>query len=125
MKAAGKMLVIAGIARGVYGQYRFRRLLSGIVAMAALILLTSMLLSAVLIGGFYSACVALIHAGWEPSAAIMLTGGLFMLTTVVCVAATLMCLRRLRGMQRQWFGKVPADAAIDAFLDGLLAEKAR
>ena len=118
--AAEKMLLIAaGLARGIYGRWQFRRLLLSVMAMAGLLIITSMLISALLITGVYASYLALLRYGWEPQAAISLTGMLLAAAIVLLIAFTVISMRRLR---RKFPIGNRADEALNAFLDGFMAE---
>jgi len=88
----------------------------------ALTIITSMLVSATVIGAFFAAYFALLHYGWEPMSALCLTGGLFVLTTAVFVLLTILSLRSLQIMRQPRHGKSSVSTqlgeTIDAFLDG-------
>jgi hypothetical protein len=129
MLATEKMLLLVGLLRSVYGQWQFRRFLSGVAIVVGLILITSVLISALLISGFYVAYIMFQHYGWEPQAALALTGFLAVLTTAICVVFTASRLRRLRDMPQQLFHKSTlahrANETIDAFFDGLMTDDVR
>lgn len=121
MSAVEKTLVIAGIARGMYGRWRFQRLLSGVMVVTGLTVISSMLVGTMLIGGFYAAYFAFLHYGWEPQIAILLTGALVTSITATFITLTVMCLRRLRQMPMA----SRTSEVVDAFFDGLMTEDAR
>lgn len=114
------MLVIAGLARGLYGQWRLWQLLAGVIVVAGLTVVTAMLAGVLLIGSFYAAYFTFLHYRWEPQNAILLTGSLFMLTTTIFVVITAIRLRRMLGKSS---AITRTGEAIGAFLDGLMMEE--
>jgi MFS family permease len=118
MSAAEKTLVIAGIARSIYGRWRFKRLVAGSLLVMGLTIVSSVLAGAMLIGGFYAAYFTLLHYGWEQRFAILFTEILIALTTASFIALTVICLRRLR----QTPMTTRASGVVDAFFEGLMTE---
>jgi len=121
-----KLLAIASLGQRAYGRWLFQRLLSGIIVVAGLTIVVAVMVSAMLVGGFYAAYFALLHYGTAPQVAMVIIGISAILTTVTLVILTLMCLHHLRRMPRTLLKQSPLTSramdTLNAFTDGLMAE---
>lgn len=116
-----KLIAIIALLQNVYGKWLYRRLLSGVIVIAALVIVTSLLMGAALVGGFYAAYQGLLHAGFSPamsslgvSALIAVMAGLLMFTTSVL-------LRRLHQLpHRILTEKMPQVSEIGDMVDGFI-----
>jgi len=121
-----KLLAIAGLTQRAYGRWLFQRLLSGIIVVAGLTIVTSIMVSAMLVGGFYAAYFALLHYGMQPQVAMIVIGTSAGLTIVILVILTLACLLHLRRMPRALLKRLPLTShvmdTLNAFSDGLMAD---
>jgi hypothetical protein len=116
MRPAGNLLAIAG---NVYMRWRSQRLLSSVIVVAGLTWITSAMVSALLIGGFYAAYQAFVYYGLTPLMALFVVATLAILLTAILIASVRFYARRL-------FKRAPAtnrvSETVDAFLDGLLID---
>src|SRR5271170_8087971 len=95
-----KLLAIANLGQRAYGRWLFQRLLSGIIVVAGLTIVISIMLGAMLVGSLWAAYFALLYYGIGQLMAMMLTGALAMMIMASLVFLTLSCLHRLRQMPR-------------------------
>jgi len=96
----------------------------------SLAIVTSALTGAMLIGSFYVAYLTLLHSGIESQKAMIIIGGVGLLTTLLFVLATFRYLCRLREMPGQLLrGKASqisqASDMLDAFLDGFMGRQTK
>ncbi len=96
---------------------------------AGLIIVLSMMASAVLIGGFYAAYQALLGAGYSPKVAAVVIGCVLVSVTALLAAFIVGYIRHLRGISSRMLAeKLPQASGvhelIDAFLGGLMEESA-
>lgn len=124
-----KMLVITGVARGIYGRWRFRQMLHSVLMTAGCGIVTAILIGTMLASSLYAAWSALIHYGMPPERAALLIGLLCVLLTLAFILLTLMSLRRLRDIPNPLFGKSTVsgrfDDVVDAFFEGLTGKDPR
>lgn len=122
----GKLLALAvGLAEGYYGRWMFKRLVSGVISVIALTIILSMLVGALMIGGFYAGYLALVHAGFEPHIAGLLTLGIIMFTIIIFILIMVTSVRRLRNIPQVSTTEKPAlivkaNGVVDSFLEGFL-----
>lgn len=120
------MLFITGLLRGLYGEWRFRRVMSGVVIMVSLTLVISGMVCTLLIGGTYAGYLALQQHGWEPLSALLCVGGVFATATALLIALAMTLVHRVSTIPHDIFKRSPALArtgeTVEAFLDGLLKE---
>ncbi len=123
MSATEKTLVVAGLARSLYGQWRLQRLLSSVIIAIGLIIVSAMLIGALLIGGLYSTYFVFLSYGIEPHQAMLFTGFAALGVTALILLSIAAIIGRVR---RQLPGKSSATSrvgeVVDAFLDGLTEE---
>ncbi len=121
-----KLLALALLVQRTYGRWLFQRLLSGIVVVAGLTIITSIMVSAILISSLVAAYFALLHYGIEQQAALLIISITVILTIVALIILTLACLHHLRQMPRTLLKRSPLTAramdTLDAFSDGLTAD---
>jgi len=119
------LIALATIAQNIYSRWIFRHLLYGMIAIAALTIITGVMVSAILIGIFYAAYQALLNLGVAPLSATLCTTGLATVVALLFIFITIVFLRRLREMpkrllQKKTPGVSQAGDVIDAFFTGFL-----
>jgi hypothetical protein len=122
MSTVEKLFALLGIARGAYGRWLLHRLMSGIILVAGLTIIATMMIGALLIGGFYTLYVILLEHQVSPEMAFLLVGGMGVLISVVLITVAMMYLRR---MYRLFLSKPVRNypsQVVDAFFDGLLSK---
>jgi len=121
-----KLLAIASLGQRVYGRWLFQRLLSGIIVAAGLTIVTSVIISAFLVGGLWAAYFVLLHYGIGQLMAMMITGAIALMVIASLFFLTLSCLHHLRRMPRMLLKQSPLTSramdALDAFSDGLMTD---
>src|SRR5882724_5719522 len=117
-----KLLAIASLAQKVYGRWLFQHLLVGVMIVVALVFVTSILISAILIGSSYWLYFTLINSGMQPQYAFLIVGAALVFLTGVLALSTWSYLRHLRNFPRRLTKRPPrssrATEAVDAFFDG-------
>ena len=93
-----KLLAIAALGQKAYGRWLFQRLLSGIIIVAGLTIVISIMVSALLVGSLVVAYFALLHYGAAPHMAMIGVGISAMLTIAMLILLALTCLHHLRRM---------------------------
>jgi uncharacterized membrane protein len=124
-----QLLALITLVQRTYGRWLFRRLLSGMIVVAGLVLTTAIMVSTALIVGLYAAYISLINAGFEQQMAVLMVCGITVVAAGLLVIATLGYLRHLRQMPQNIIKKSPITSlpsdALDAFISGLLTEKVK
>jgi hypothetical protein len=120
-----KLLAIVGIAQTVYGKWLLQKLVNGVITLIALLLITAVLISAIVVSGCYAIYLLLIQHGYEPITASIIVCGLISVTAIVVIVVIFVLLGHLRRMPHTLLRqKIPivaqAQNIVDAFLDGLL-----
>jgi hypothetical protein len=119
MRPTGNLLALAGLGRNIYLRWRSQRLLSSVIVVAGLIWITSALVSALLIGGFYAAYQGFLFYGYEPLTALFYVAAMALALTAILIVS-------IRFYARRLFKRMPATnrvtETVDAFLDGLMAD---
>jgi len=120
-----KLLAIASLGQRAYGRWLFQRLLSGIIVVAGLTIVTSVMLSAILVGGLWATYFSLLYYGIGQLMAMVITGALALMAMAALVFLTLSGLHHLRRMPRTLLKQLPLTSramdALDAFTNGLMA----
>lgn len=124
-----KLLAIVSLSQNLYGRWLFRRLLFGVITLVSLTIVVSMLVSAVLISGFYVAYQVLLNFGFEQKIAMAVIACALLSITIMLAFFIAWHLRRLRKIPKRLpTEKIPSAAAasdaIDAFLEGLMSDPA-
>ena len=121
-----KLLAIASLGQRAYGRWLFQRMVLGIIAVAGLTIVVSILVSAMLIAGLYAGYFALLHFGAEPQGAMLIITILAVLITLTSVILVLTGLDHLRRMPETLLRRSPLTSgaidALDAFINGLTAD---
>jgi len=121
-----KLLIAIGFGQRAYGRWLFQRLLAGIIVVASLTIVISIMISVMLVSGLYIGYFALLQYGAEPAAAMIIIGIAAILTVIMLILSALACLHHLRQMPRNLLKRSPlasrAMNALDAFTDGLMAD---
>jgi hypothetical protein len=124
-----QLLALINLVQRTYGRWLFRRLLSGMIVVAGLVLTTAIMVSAALIAGLYAAYIALINSGFEPQIAVLLVCGIAVVAAAILVTVTCAYLHHLRQVPQSIIKKSPITSlpsdALDAFISGLLTEKVK
>ncbi len=105
----------------------FGRLLSGIAAVVALAILSSILAGVLVVGMIYAAYAALVAHGLEPNAAMMIMAGVIIIMTGLMVNQLFVTIRRIKHIPAQVLvRKNPlAERATKlgfAFVDGFMSQ---
>jgi hypothetical protein len=124
----GKLLSILNIGQKVYDKWLFRQMLYGTIIIIGLVIVVSIMVSAILIGGLYWIYSGLIYYGIGPHISILATGIASILLTVALALFALSCINHLRQIPGMLFKRSSlsshAMAVLDNFLDGLMTDKA-
>jgi len=123
-----KLLAIVSLGQNIYGKLLFRRLLYGAMVGISLTIVTSAMMGAMLIAGFYSAYQLLLHSGIAQQNAAMIISATGVLVTGLLILITIRHLKRLNAMPRRMLqDKIPqlsqAGDVIEAFINGLLGTR--
>jgi len=102
-----KLLAIASLAQKVYGRWLFQHLLVGVMIVVALVFVTSILISAILIGSSYWLYFTLINSGMQPQYAFLIVGAALVFLTGVLALSTWSYLRHLRNFPRRLTKRPP------------------
>lgn len=125
-----KLIALAAVAQNIYSRWLFRRLLSGMITIAILTIITSVMVSAMLIGGLYFIYKALLHLGMEPYLATLGITVIVIASVLLFMFIILVLLRRLREMPRRLLKRKAlhishANNVVNAFLDGFFEPQAK
>ncbi len=119
-----KLLVLVSIGQRAYGRWLFQRLLSGIILIFGLIITTSIVLSALLIGGIYAIYTVLLRHGISQIMSMCITGAVSMVVIILLSIVILLCVQHLRQMPRRLLKQSPLTSAtvntLDDFLKGFM-----
>lgn len=130
MHSLQKLLAIAGVVRSVYGRFVIQHLLSQAVIVIGLSIVSAILVSVLLIGGFVVAYHALLNHGLTVEQAALAVAGLITLLTALSISQTFRAVRRMRNMPHNMVSnKSPislrAGEVVDSFLEGFLNDSPR
>lgn len=121
-----KLFALANLGQRTYGTWLLQRLLPAIVAIIGLTIITSIMISAMLVGSLYAAYIALLYYGTEPHTAMLMIGIAAAAIIALLVILTLSCIRRLRHMPLTLLkgSHLSSNAAgvVSAFAHGLMAK---
>ncbi len=128
MSFAQKLLAIATVGHAAYGNWASRQLLPRIIGIAGLAaglaIVTSIMVSAILLGILYAAYSVLMLAGTGPHMALLITGIAAISIIAALVLSLFLCLRLLRRMPAMLLNQSPVTAramdTVGAFMDGLM-----
>lgn len=116
-----KLLVFATLGRKAYSKWLFQRMLTRIIAVAGIILIIAILLSALLIGLLVCAHTALLHGGATPHMAMLMIS---MLTLFIIAILVLLAQHFVRQLPRMLAPQSPITSRIsdtfNAFMDGFM-----
>jgi len=119
-----KLLVLVSIGQRAYGRWLFQRLLSGIILIFGLIITTSVLLSALLIGSIYAVYAALLRHGISHLMSMCIAGAVSVVVIILLSIVILLCVQHLRQMPRKLLKQSPLTCAtvntLDDFLKGFM-----
>jgi hypothetical protein len=119
-----KLLAIASLGQRAYGRWLFQRLISGVLVIAGLTIILSMMVSAVLVGGLLTIYYILLYYGIGQLMAVTTTAVLALLLIAALVFLVLTSLQHLRKLPRTLLRKSPLTSramdTLDAFTDGLM-----
>ncbi len=104
----------------------FQRLLSGIAAVVALSILSSILAGVVMVGLIYAAFMGLVDHGLEPAAAMMILGAVIVVATAIMVNQIFVSIRKIKNIPSQVLTRQNpiaqrATKVGYAFIDGFLS----
>lgn len=117
MRPAGKLLIAATIGRNLYGKWKFHHLLSAVISVAILAITAAVMISILIVGGFYAIYLTFMQNGFAPLDALLFTGTIALLLTGGLIAIIKKRVRELKTMT-----STPVGGAVDAFIDGFLAK---
>ncbi len=118
-----KLLAIVSIGQRAYGRWLFQRLLPTIIMVVGLTIVISIMVSAMMVGGFYSAYLALLNYGTEPPVAMMIVATASILTIAMFVGGAFLALRHLRQKPKEIITQSPLTyGVLVAFASGFLAD---
>lgn len=116
-----KLLVLATLGRKVYSKWLFQRMLSRIIAVAGIIIIIAILVSALLIGLLFTAHTALLQGGVTPPMAMLMIS---MITIFIIGLLGLLAQHFVRQLPRMLAPQSPIAARINdtfnAFMDGFM-----
>jgi hypothetical protein len=121
------LLALLAIGRTIYSGWLVKRVVSAAAFAFALVIIISILLSALLAGGFYTLYLTLLQHGFDPLAAYGIAGGLMLLSILVIALGTVLHLKRMFAIPKNLLEeKLPvagqAREVMDAFLKGFAKE---
>lgn len=124
-----QLLALITLLQRTYGRWLFRRLLSGMIVVAGLVLTTAIVASAALMIALYAAYLAFINQGFAPQSAVLIVCTITIIAAAMLITATCVYLRHLRQTPQNIIKKTPITSlpgdALDAFIAGLLTEKGK
>lgn len=117
MRPAETFLLAAGIGRHMYGQWRFRRMLSSLMALTMFAVAAAVMMAALVMVGMYAGFLFLLGQSVSQPAALLIVA----LALLFAILALLAAMRRnLQAMKPA--SAAPASDVVDAFFDGLLSD---
>lgn len=118
MRNLEKLLLIAGASMQVQTGSQLQKLLSAWAVMTTLVIIASMLLSAIVIAGIYTVYLLLLnYYGLTIIPALLISMLAALSVVVILIMITCKCAGILKSN-----AKTPMDEALDAFLRGLLSK---
>lgn len=123
-----KLASLIDIAQNIYSRWVFHRLLCGMVAIATLTIITSIMISAMLICSFYATYQVLLNSGFIPHIAAFTVAGIIAIVAILFLLIIFTFLRRLRYVPRSLLQEKTSNvfcigSIIESFLNGLLSKK--
>lgn len=116
-----KLLIIATLGRKAYSKWLFQRMIARAIAVAGLVLIIAILLSALLIGLLITAYMALVHSGATPSSAMLVIS---MATLITIGMLGMLAQHLIRQLPRMFVPQSPITSRIsdtfNAFMDGFM-----
>lgn len=117
-----KLLTVASLSEGAYGNWLNQRLITGVVIAGALTIVTSIMISVLALVGFYAGYIALVTSGVEPRSSMLIILCAFIGTIAVLVGLIFTAVNRLQHLPQSLIKraaiKSKAANVIDAFVDG-------
>jgi hypothetical protein len=121
-----KLLAIITIAQRSYCRWLFQRLLPGIIMIIGLTIVISIMISAIIVGGLYTAYSALLNYELEENMAMLIIGISSIITIITLVIIVLLGMRRMRPAPKiissQSQISICAIGIFTSFIDGFMAE---
>ena len=117
------LLAIATLGQRTYGRWLFSRLLSGMIAIAGLVIVIAIMISAALTAALAALYYTLLSYQIGQLVAGLVTGISAIAIIMMLIILTLVCLHHLRQAPKTLLKKSPFSSSImdtlDAFTDGL------
>ncbi len=118
-----RLIVLMGLGQSLYRKVLIEHLAAGAAKVVALVIITSMLAGATLIGLFYAMYLTALHFGVEPYMAVLSVSLVALAISVAFGIAAITCAMRLRDMPKRLLADHSLthqvrDAA-HGFIDGL------
>ena len=124
MSKMKKLLAVISIGQRAYGRWLFQRLLPSIILMLGLTIIIAIMISAILVGGLYTAYGILLHYGVEPNMAMLTIALSSIITIIILVVIVFLGLRYMRQTPKIMPSQTPiascAIIALNSFIDGLM-----
>ncbi len=123
----GTIVGLISAGRALSGLHLYRRLLSGVVVLVALVAASAMLASGLLIGLFYAAYLGFVAYGLTEIMAVFATLGLGLLLLAILVAVTLSYARQVLELpklivEHQFPVASRVSGVFQSFMDGALGK---
>ena len=112
----GRLMLAAGVGRKIYGKWKMQQLMSMALTVIVLSFAAAVILTAIVIGGFYAAFHALVGYGISQCAAFLL-----LLLVAMLIAAGLLDAIRRRILVMKAAMETRSGTAVDSFFDGLFS----
>ena len=130
MSMIGKILGAISLGGAFTATPMYKKFLSGVAAVAALTVISGMMVGMLLVGLLYAAYKGFIYGGMEPQASLIVTAGIAAIATIILIAMTVHYLRSLFDVPKRLLqAESPMAAQVgglaDAFFDGLLTHEVR
>jgi hypothetical protein len=129
MSGVGKLLAIVNIGQQTYNRWLFQQLVPSIILVAGLTIVVSIIISMILVGGFYVSYGALLNYGLEQKVAMMIIITAAVITLLIFLILTFLGVCRLRHMPKEILKKSPLNyitlEVLTAFLDGFMSDQSR
>lgn len=130
MSVLGKVLGLISVGKAFSVTPMYKKFLSGVAAVAALTVISGMMIGTLLVGSLYAAYKGFLYSGMDPQAALIVTAGIAIIVTIVLIATTISYLRSLFDVPKRLLqAESPMASQVgglaDAFFDGLLTREIR
>ncbi|HUY69356.1 MAG TPA: hypothetical protein VMV79_08655 [Alphaproteobacteria bacterium] len=126
MSYIGKLVDLTTVGGTVTGIALLQRLIPRLAIIVALTIISSMMIVALMMAGFYAVYAGLLSYGLTSGAAMAATGGIALLVTLLLVGVTVIRMRQIRDVRRALLNMPIVAEAVDladAFVEGFLSRQ--